>query len=169
MLIPSLSDTVFKRKHKSKLQKSKAQPGLCSLCTCNATALAQHSGCISKIFSRQTLFCRTTLFRAPNKRLLNLLWRIKKKKKREGSSLCRVDSKMQKENKKKGKETWWQWLGNSGCSKETVWFFIKRLFLLYTFPLSQRNGCGFPSWQGLGGLSSTTCSAIADRDHGAGK
>lgn len=168
MLIPSLSDTVFKRKHKSKLQKSKAQPGLCSLCMCNATALTQHSGCISKIFSRQTLFCRTTLFRAPNKRLLNLLWRIKKKK--EGRIIF-VQSWLQnaKRKQKKGKETWWQWLGNSGCSKETVWFFIKRLFLLYTFPLSQRNGCGFPSWQGLGGLSSTTCSAIADRDHGAGK
>ena len=57
---------------------------------------------------------------------------------------------------------------DNGCSKETVWFFMKRAFLLYTCTLSHRNGCGSPSRQGWA-ASPPPPALLADRDHGAGR
>lgn len=50
-------------------------------------------------------------------------------------------------------------LWNSGCHQETVRLSVRGDCSSTLLPLSYRNGCSFPSWQGLGCLSSTKRSA----------
>ena len=116
VLISSLSDTVFKRKHKNKVQKVKC--GL--VCVLSAHGKPQTSlstlAVSKKMFSRRTrtLCFLSFVFRTISFCASKTAESSEKKEgenKREGSSLCRVDSKMQKKNKKKkGRETCWQWL-----------------------------------------------------------
>ena len=175
VLISSLSDTVFKRKHKNKVQKVKC--GL--VCVLSAHGKPQTSlstlAVSKKMFSRRTrtLCFLSFVFRTISFCASKTAESSEKKEgenKREGSSLCRVDSKMQKKNKKKKRQRdlLAMTVEDNGCSKETVWFFMKRAFLLYTCTLSHRNGCGSPSRQGWA-ASPPPPALLADRDHGAGR
>lgn len=100
-------------------------------------------------------------------RLLNLL-RRKRGKIRGKDHLCAELIPKCKRKKKRQRDLLATTVRDSGCSKETVWFFMKRAFLLYTRPLSHRNGCGSPSRQGWA-ASPPPPALLADRDHGAGR
>lgn len=174
MLISSLSDTVFKRKHKNKVQKVKH--GL--VCVLSAHGKPQTSlstlAASKKCFHDRLVLCVFCLlfseqFHFGLQRLLNLL-RRKRGQIRGKDHLCaELIPKCKKTRKKKGqRDLLTMTVQDNGCSKETVWFFMKRAFLLYTCTLSHRNGCGSPSRQGWA-ASPPPPALLADRDHGAGR
>lgn len=122
MLISSLSDTVFKRKHKNKVQKVKH--GL--VCVLSAHGKPQTSlstlAASKKCFHDRLVLCvfLSFVFRTISFWASKTAESSEKKEganKREGSSLCRVDSKMQKNKKKKRAER----LADNDCSRQ--WLF----------------------------------------------